>query len=153
MAVHIRKAQGEDAAGIVRLVQELAQTAGERSPLAEDYVADYLDFTGSAVLLAEVDGEVRGLLSYALRPNLYHAGNVCLIEELVVEEQARGRGVGRALLEELFSRLRDQNCVEVSVTVLPENLGAIRFYTAHGLVDEAVYLEKHFTPLDVSFSN
>jgi ribosomal protein S18 acetylase RimI-like enzyme len=28
--------------------------------------------------------------------------------------------------------------------VLPDNQGAIRFYRSHGLVDEAIHLEKHF---------
>jgi hypothetical protein len=27
---------------------------------------------------------------------------------------------------------------------MPDNAGAIRFYKAHGMLDEAVLLEKHF---------
>jgi ribosomal protein S18 acetylase RimI-like enzyme len=78
-----------------------------------------------------------------IRPNLYHAANSALIEELVVRESARGRGVGGALMSELLRRLSAQGCAEVSVTTMPDNDGAIRFYRSHGLVDEAVFLEKH----------
>jgi ribosomal protein S18 acetylase RimI-like enzyme len=36
-------------------------------------------------------------------------------------------------------------CAEVSVSTLSDNEDAQRFYRSHGLVDEAVFLEKHFT--------
>ncbi len=39
------------------------------------------------------------------------------------------------------------SAAEVSVTTMPDNQGAIRFYKRHGLVDEAVFLEKHFERL------
>jgi ribosomal protein S18 acetylase RimI-like enzyme len=47
----------------------------------------------------------------------------------------------------LFRRLVSLECVEVSVTTLPDNQEAIAFYKSHGMVDEAVYLEKHFSSL------
>jgi len=36
------------------------------------------------------------------------------------------------------------SCVVVSVAAMPANEGALRFYRARGLVDEAVLLEKPF---------
>jgi ribosomal protein S18 acetylase RimI-like enzyme len=60
-----------------------------------------------------------------------------------VRESARGRGVGGALMNELLRRLPFQGCAEVSVTTMPGNVRAQRFYRSHGLVDQAVFLEKH----------
>ncbi len=105
MNIVIREARPTDAAAIVRLIHELAQTAGENSPIAEAYVEKYFASPLGTILLAEKQHEVIGLLSYSLRPDLYHAGNTCLIEELVVREAARGHGVGGALLTDLLSRL------------------------------------------------
>jgi ribosomal protein S18 acetylase RimI-like enzyme len=51
--------------------------------------------------------------------------------------------VGSALLEELFRGLARLGVVEVSVSTMPDNQRARRFYQAHGLVDEAVFLERH----------
>jgi aminoglycoside 6'-N-acetyltransferase I len=99
------------------------------------------------VLLAVEGGQAVGLLSYSLRPDLYHAGLSAFIEELVVRGPGRGHGVGSALMAELFRWLDDLGCVEVSVATMPDNKGARRFYQAYGLVDEAVLLEKHFPPL------
>jgi ribosomal protein S18 acetylase RimI-like enzyme len=140
----IREATGKDTPNITHLIRQLAASSGETSPATDAYVDDYLASPGNRVLLAETCGEVVGLLSYSVKRNLYHAGDSCVIEELVVREDARGRGVGGALLLKLLSRMEAAGCAEVSVTVLPENSGAIRFYRRHGLTDEAVFLEKHF---------
>jgi len=144
MNVNIREAQANDAPAIVCLIRGLAATVDETSAITEVYAAKYLSSPAGRVLLAEGEGQIIGLLSYSLRPDLYHAGNSCLIEELIVRQDARGQGVGSTLLSELLSRLTRINCAEVSVAVMPDNQNAIRFYRRHGLTDEAVFLERHF---------
>lgn len=141
----IRSAQTKDAAAIVRLISEMAGMDGDSSPIAQDYAAYYLSCPHSYALLAEEEGQAIGLLSYSIWPNLYHAGDACLIEQVIVQEGARGCGVGGALMEELFQRLVALDCVEVSVSVMPDNRRAISFYKSHGLTEEVVLLEKHFS--------
>jgi PhnO protein len=140
----IREATLQDAPVVATLVRELAEAVGESSPITETHVREYLAYPGSHVLLAEEEGRVIGLLSYAVRPNLYHAGSVGLIEELVVTASHRGRGVGGALVSEVVGRLAAAGCAEVSVSTMPGNEGARRFYRSHGFLDEYVYLERHF---------
>ena len=143
MEIDIRTADASDATNIVALVAELAANEGEDCPLTEAYVRHYLAMPGCTVLLAQQGEVVLGLLSCSLRPNLYHAGNSCLIEELVVTETARGLGVGSRLVSALLERLQESDCEEVSVSTLPDNHQAIKFYKKHGFVDEAVFLERH----------
>ena len=95
--ITVREATSQDTATIVQLIVDLAAMIGERTSLSEAYVEEYLQFPGSKALLGEVDGQVAGLISYTLHPNLYHAGETCLIEELVVCQEARGQGVGRCI--------------------------------------------------------
>lgn len=142
--VRIRAAGTADAPVLVRLVQQLAETMGEASPLTEAYARHYLSTPGQYVLLAQVGGRVVGLLSYGVRPNLYHAADSALIEELVVDDAFRGQGVGGTLVDAALERLQTAGCAEVAVSTLPDNPGAQRFYRAHGLVDQAVLLEKHW---------
>jgi ribosomal protein S18 acetylase RimI-like enzyme len=173
MYIVVRPAAVADAPRIADLVKELAASVGESSPITAAYVEAYLQSHGNGVLVAEdkppgphdppgphnqsipgctsstsitADGRppLVGLISFSVRPNLFHAANSALIEELVVAESYRGRGVGGALVQTLLAKLEKDGCAEVSVTVMPDNAGALRFYRAHGLVDEAVYLEKHF---------
>jgi ribosomal protein S18 acetylase RimI-like enzyme len=146
MDIAIRDAEPRDSGIIVRLIGELAAAAGERTHLTEAYAAEYLASPTAKALVAEVGGQVVGLLTYSLRPDLYHAAKTCLIEELIVRDAVRGRGVGSGLVDELFARLTALGCAEVSVTTLSDNTRAIEFYRAHGLTDQAVFLEKHFEP-------
>jgi ribosomal protein S18 acetylase RimI-like enzyme len=104
------------------LIVDLAATSSEPSPITEGYVTQYLSSPTSKILLAEAHHRVIGLLSYSLRPDLYHAAAACLIEELVVQEAMRGQGVGSALLTELLSRLTAVDCAEVSVAAMPTNV-------------------------------
>ena len=126
---------------VVQLIRQL----GEDSEITNAYALKYLFGTDRKILLAERDDLVQGLLSYSVRPDLYHAGNSVLIEELVVEQGSRGEGVGGALMDALMARLQGSGCKEVCLAVMPENEGAIHFYKRHGLVEEALFLERHFT--------
>jgi ribosomal protein S18 acetylase RimI-like enzyme len=144
MTMQVRQAAPGDGPAVADLIQQLAATAGDASPLRVAYAEQYLRTPGSYVLLAEEEGRPVGLLSYSVGPNLYHAGPAATIQELVVEAGHRDRGVGSALVEDLLQRLAELGCVEASVTAMPDNEGAQRFYRAHGFGDEAVYLERHF---------
>ena len=136
----IRPALPADAAAIVRLIHQM----GPDSALTEDYVLHYLSGTERGILLACLDEQVAGLLSYSVRADLYHAGNCVLIEELVVDESQRGQGVGSALMEALLDTAQELDCQELSLAVMPDNEAAIHLYKKHGLVEEALYLERHF---------
>ena len=142
MTILIRAPELQDIPAIVQLISELAATAGEMSPINPDYVNQYLNSPISRILLAEVDGEIVGLMSYSIRPDLYHAGDCGLIEELIVRDGKRNRGIGSAMLKDLFARLA--GCKEISVGVMTENSEALKFYRRQGLDEEAVLLEKHF---------
>lgn len=144
MEITIRPANKIDCDAIVSLINELAESIGETSPIRAQYVNQFLGTPGSYILLAEKDRQAVGLMSYSIRPNLFHAGDTCLIEEFVIRQSERGQGIGGQLLEALFKELANQNCVEVSVTTMPDNLKAIALYKSHGMVDEAIFLEKHF---------
>ena len=142
-SINIRPANQDDIPSIVRLVRELAESGGELSHINQDYAAYFLRQPNCFIMLAEVDSQIIGLLSYLLKPDLYHASDTCYIAELIITDGYRGRGVGGALMENLIENMASQGCVEVSVTTMPHNLDAIRFYKKHGLVDEAVMLERH----------
>jgi ribosomal protein S18 acetylase RimI-like enzyme len=139
----IREATLADASAIVRLIAEHAASFDEQTPITEAYVATYLASPTSKILVAEVQNRVVGLLSYSIRPDLFHAAPSCYLEELIVEQAARGHGVGSALVAELLSRLTPVACAEISVAVMPDNDRAIKFYQRQGLTEEALYLEKH----------
>ena len=140
----IRLAQYEDAPSVLRLVHELASFDHEECTLDLAYVLSYLEKPGTNILIAQEDQEVVGLVSFWIRPNLYHAGMVCLIEEFIVESSYRSQGVGSKLLMEVIRRTREIGCAEISVSTMTNNEAAVQFYRRHGLIDESLLLEQHF---------
>jgi ribosomal protein S18 acetylase RimI-like enzyme len=145
----IRNAQSDDAPAIAAIMSETADEENERTPVTEAYIRGYIASPGSMILLAEAEGAAAGLLSCSNRPNLFHAAPACLIELLVVRKEMRARGAGSALMQALLSRAGALGCAEVSVSTMPGNAGAIRFYRRHGLTEEALFLEKHFPQASV----
>jgi ribosomal protein S18 acetylase RimI-like enzyme len=143
--VKIRNAVPEDNDMIVKLIKDLNGSEDVRYFLLTSDVEKYLDQPDARILLAEENGISVGMISFFIRFNLFHAGRVCQIEELVVKEEVQGRGIGGKLLEEVIKIARDQRCAEISVSTMFTNKRAISFYKNHGLIDEALLLEKHFS--------
>jgi GNAT superfamily N-acetyltransferase len=144
MDIAIIRGTEADADTIGCLIRELAESSGSKSEVDAAYVTRYLGFPGRTVLLAEAAGERVGLLAFSLNPNLYHAADGCLIEDLFVRPAWRGRGVGRALMARVMAEAARQGWAEVSVSTDRDNRAALSLYRGMGLVEEYVLLEKHF---------
>jgi GNAT superfamily N-acetyltransferase len=83
------------------------------------------------VLLAEVDGEAVGFLSYMVRYSIWGGSEFINLDDLFVSEVARGRGVGRALMYRLAEVAVAQGLV-VRWEVMTGNEPAKAFYGAIG---------------------
>jgi len=140
----VRESRLEDAESVVSLIGELVEMDGETTELCVGDARHFQEIPGNTILLAEVDGQVAGLLSYTVSFDLWHAGDCCLIRELVISAENRQQGLGGLLLEEVFRRAERNHWMEVSVSTMPENSPAIALYRKHGMTDEAVLLERHF---------
>ena len=64
------------------------------------------------------------------------------IGELMVDEAAEGRGVGRALVDRAAAWARDQGCRRIALDTGAANAGARRFYRALGFDEEDVRLSR-----------
>jgi GNAT superfamily N-acetyltransferase len=136
VTLDIRWARRGDEAEVLRLVKGLA--VYERAPDAVQTTEAMLTETLFGpepqvfAFLAELDGRVVGLalwfLTYSTwtgRPSLY-------LEDLFVDEDARGRGIARALMARLAQETRARDCARMDWAVLDWNVDAMGFYETLG---------------------
>ena len=119
----VRRAEAADAAAIAALLAELGY---EAAPAHVERRLEALE--RSAVLVAELDCGVAGVLTLSMVPVLHEAGDWCRITVLVVAERARRRGLARALVAEAEAIARGHGCVRIEVTSALHRDGAHEFY-------------------------
>lgn len=61
---------------------------------------DVQDFNG---LVAELDGRLVGLTHYLFHRHGWKIENTCYLQDLFADPDVRGRGIGRALIEAVYS--------------------------------------------------
>ncbi|ALV36139.1 GNAT family N-acetyltransferase [Streptomyces sp. CdTB01] len=89
-------------------------------------------------LVAELDGTVVGYVRLGYPTPLACNAHVRQIQGLVVAEEARGGGVGRALLRAVREEARLQGARRLTLRVLGHNAPARRLYETEGFVVEGV---------------
>ncbi len=136
----IRPATPADVPTILRFVRELA--AFEREPDAveatEPMLADAL-FGAQPAAEAVIAEGASGAVGFALffhNFSTWKGRRGLYLEDLYVTPDARGAGVGAALLRHLAGLALDRGCARFEWSVLDWNEGAIRFYRALGAVGQ-----------------
>ena len=88
--------------------------------------------------LAQLDGQVVGLIGLHLQFHLHHANWIGEIQELVVMPQARGLTVGSQLLAWAEATAREAGAEMTELSTSTQRLNAHRFYQREG------YTQSHF---------
>lgn len=114
-------------AAFARLVPQLSRRAVVPDAAALRRV---LDSPGTRVLVARVDGPILGTLTLVTFP--IPTGLRAWIEDVVVDEAARGRGVGAALTTEAVALARAAGARTVDLTSRPSRPAANRLYERIG---------------------
>jgi GNAT superfamily N-acetyltransferase len=81
-------------------------------------------------LVAEVDGRVVGVTHYLFHRNTTMVADTCYLQDLYTVPEARGLGVGRALIEAVYAAARDAGSTRVYWQTHETNLTAQKLYDA-----------------------
>jgi len=132
----IREVTDEDVKAINHLLPQLSKSA---APLDAGAVQRMATWDGSSLLVARAAGEIIGMLTLVSFP--IPTGLRAWIEDVVVDEAARGRGVGAALTHEAVRLARAAGARTIDLTSRPSRESANRLYERLGfeLRDSRVY--------------
>jgi len=156
MTILIRTADPADRATAIDLLQDLnvfenaitGDRLEHRRAAEESYerMMERIARRDGRLLLAAAEGRVVGLMGFSIeedqpfvREDLRRYGHVT---DLIVHADWRGRGVGRALLDEAERLTRARGLKRLGIGVLAGNEGALRAYQAFGFEDYVRLLVK-----------
>jgi GNAT superfamily N-acetyltransferase len=134
--IHIRRARPEDAAsihGFIRALAEYEKIEGEMDAREAD--------TASALFgpqprvfceVAEHDGRIAGIAVWFYNYSTIRGRHGIYLEDLFVDPNKRGLGIGRALLSALAARCVAERLPRLDWSVLAWNTDAIGFYETLG---------------------
>lgn len=133
---HIRPATPADVALILQLVRELAEFEREADKVVATepllHEALFGEHKAAEAVIAELDGAPVGMALFFHNFSTWTGWRGIYLEDLYVTPEARGAGVGKALLQHLAGLAVERGCTRFEWSVLDWNQKAIDFYKAMG---------------------
>lgn len=131
----LRRAERKDVSSMLKLIQELAEY--EKAP--NEVTVDPAHFEDSgfgqnpvwwAFVVTDdelANSPVVGFALYYIRYSTWK-GQVMYLEDIIVTESYRGKGIGKMLMDKLIEEAREKGFKRITWQVLDWNEPAIRFY-------------------------
>ncbi len=131
----IRRAEREDCPRLLELIRGLAEY--EKAP--DEVTVSLEHFAGSGfgpnpvwwAFVAEEEGRIVGFALWYIRYSTWK-GQRLYLEDIYVEPEARGRGIGARLFERVVQDGRDRGLNGMVWQVLEWNEPALNFYRKYG---------------------
>ena len=130
-AVNIRPATFDDLDSLTGLIRDL-------SSIEEDFVQDgprqrrglemMLNSGRGCILVADADGAVVGMCSGQLTVPTAEGGPAVLVEDLLVHQDWRGRGIGSALMDSIAAWAKGNNQARLQLLADRNTVPALEFY-------------------------
>ncbi len=129
--MEVRRAKKEDCPRLLELIQELALY--ERAPQEVTVTLEHFTQSGFGdqpiwwAFVAEENGFILGFALYYIRYSTWK-GQVMYLEDIIVTEKSRGKGIGKLLFDQLIEEARARQFKRIVWQVLEWNEPAINFY-------------------------
>jgi GNAT superfamily N-acetyltransferase len=131
-----RLATPADAVIVARLLDAFNREFHAPTPGPEVLAARLRRLLAGAGVIAVLAGDPAVAVALlTLRPNVWFDGPVGLLDELYVAPEARGAGIGSALLAAVESITRERGGRLIEIAVDGADTDARRFYERHGYTD------------------
>lgn len=129
--IQIRRAGRDDCPRLLELIRELAHY--EKAPHEVTVTVEHFTESGFGqypvwwAFVVTVDGRVEGFALYYIRYSTWK-GQRLYLEDIIVTEDMRGKGLGKLLFDRLLLEMKEKNFKGMVWQVLDWNEPAINFY-------------------------
>lgn len=148
MNIELRMATAEDCPRLLELINELAiyeKAPHEVTVTLDEFVdAGFGDHPVWKSFVATVDDQVVGMALYYIRYSTWKGCRLYL-EDFLVTESYRGKGVGKLLFDAVVEEAKAKNYNGMNWQVLEWNQPAINFYDKYQADYESEWLNGSFT--------
>jgi GNAT superfamily N-acetyltransferase len=132
--VRVWRAAPEEAPAVAALLVAFRDHLGYDQPDDASMLAsvERIIVRDDAEYLLGGDGEPQGVAQVRYRWSVWWDAEDCWLEDLYVDANARGTGLGRALAQAVIDRAAARGCRRVELDVNSENPAAIALYRSLG---------------------
>lgn len=144
--IRIREGSIDDLPRALELIQELAEF--ERAPHEVTNTIEMMRVDGFGTnpvfgfYVAEDDEGIKGLSLYYYRYSTWK-GKRLYLEDIIVTQKERGKGIGKFLFDITMRKAIEENCTGMMWQVLDWNKSAIDFYKKFGTRFDAEWVNCH----------
>ena len=135
---NVRTATAGDLETVLALLAELGRPCSDPDEGHRRQAAEVLERDDTEVLIAEVDGKATGLACLMLLPRLGHRTREARLLDLIVTEEGRSKGVGRALVAAVAARAGEAGCHLLRLECGHQRVEAHRWYERLGFEDRGL---------------
>jgi GNAT superfamily N-acetyltransferase len=154
-SIEVREARMTDGPEVMRLLALLGHAQPDGAPASRfgAFLAQGQHVLVATRSPASPSAPLLGAVTVHVTPVLHRAGPIGRLTAVVVDESARGRGVGRALVEAAERFFAGHGCAMVELTSNKKRTDAHAFYDRLGYAATSVRFVKPLTPVDRAYSH
>jgi GNAT superfamily N-acetyltransferase len=140
----VRRATVADEFELFELVKGFPTPTPPSSQVFADALRLKLKDPHGFVAVAESEGHLVGYVAGDAHETFYAGGKVAWVDEILVTEQSRRQGIGRALMAEFEAWAENGRCKVIGLATR----GAASFYEELGFATSAGYFKRYLRPED-----
>ena len=135
MDITLREAREEDLTELIDLYGQMGQDDGSVLSCEDARLifARFKNYPYYCLHVAELDGRLVGTFALLIMDNLGHLGTpTAILEDVVVDETLRGKGIGKRMMEYANDLCRQHGCYKMTFSSNINREAAHRFYESLG---------------------
>ncbi|MDR1348855.1 MAG: GNAT family N-acetyltransferase [Prevotellaceae bacterium] len=138
----IRFCIADDYAAIFELLKQLWIDKQLNCKVLQAVYENALKSDRQKLIIGLIGNKIVGFCSLTINNNLWQGGNLGYIDELIVDENFRGQGIGKTLMAEITKIARENNCKQIELSSAFHRKEAHQFYKNSGYEKRAYLFSK-----------